>query len=47
MSSRAGLDYLPHNGLVRRPSDDRVKTTRNRIGWEALLTPARELADHR
>ena len=34
------FDYLPHNGLRHRPAEDRMKTTRNRIGMEALLTPA-------
>ncbi len=34
------FDYLPHNGLRHRPSEDRMKTTRNRIGMEWLLTPA-------
>jgi ring-1,2-phenylacetyl-CoA epoxidase subunit PaaE len=30
------FDYLPHHGLA---ADDRFRTTRNRIGAEALLTP--------
>ena len=33
------FDYLPHNGLRKRPSEDRFKTTRNRIGFERLLSP--------
>ena len=33
------FDYLPHNGLRHRPTEDRMKTTRNRIGLEFLLTP--------
>ena len=33
------FDYLPHNGLRHRPSEDRMKTTRNRVGMELLLTP--------
>lgn len=33
------FDYLPHHGLHLRPSEDRFKTTRNRIGAERLLTP--------
>lgn len=33
------FDYLPHNGLRHRPSEDRFKTTRNRIGLERLLSP--------
>ena len=34
------FDYLPHNGLHHKPSEDRLKTTRNRVGAERLLTPA-------
>jgi fatty acid desaturase len=33
------FDYLPHNGLHLTPSEDRFKTTRNRIGMERLLSP--------
>ncbi len=33
------FDYLPHNGLHDRPEQDRLKTTRNRIGGERWLTP--------
>jgi fatty acid desaturase len=33
------FDYLPHNGLSLRPSEDRFKTTRNRIGLERLVSP--------
>jgi ring-1,2-phenylacetyl-CoA epoxidase subunit PaaE len=33
------FDYLPHNGLHARPTDDRLKTTRNRIGGERWMTP--------
>jgi fatty acid desaturase len=33
------FDYLPHNGLRHTPSEDRFKTTRNRIGLERLLSP--------
>jgi ring-1,2-phenylacetyl-CoA epoxidase subunit PaaE len=33
------FDYLPHHGLKDRPTDDRFKTTRNRIGLERLLSP--------
>jgi fatty acid desaturase len=33
------FDYLPHNGLHLTPSEDRFKTTRNRIGLERLLSP--------
>lgn len=34
------FDYLPHHGLHHKPSEDRLKTTRNRIGgerWASLL----------
>jgi ring-1,2-phenylacetyl-CoA epoxidase subunit PaaE len=34
------FDYLPHHGLHHTPSEDRLKTTRNRIGAERLLSPA-------
>ncbi len=33
------FDYLPHNGLSEKPTGDKLKTTRNRIGLEFLLTP--------
>ena len=33
------FDYLPHNGLHETPSGDKLKTTRNRVGWERLATP--------
>ncbi len=33
------FDYLPHNGLHDRPEEDRLRTTRNRVGLERLLTP--------
>ena len=33
------FDYLPHHGLHLRPSEDKLKTTRNRVGLERLLTP--------
>jgi fatty acid desaturase len=33
------FDYLPHHGLHHVPSEDRFKTTRNRIGAEPVLTP--------
>jgi fatty acid desaturase len=33
------FDYLPHNGLHHRPSEDKLKTTRNRVGRERLLSP--------
>ena len=33
------FDYLPHHGLTATPKDDKLKTTRNRIGLERLLTP--------
>lgn len=34
------FDYLPHNGLRLTPSEDRLKTARNRIGLEWVVTPA-------
>ncbi len=34
------FDYLPHNHLHKTPREDRLKTTRNRIGSEWLLSPA-------
>jgi fatty acid desaturase len=33
------FDYLPHNGLHLTPTEDRFKTTRNRVGLERLLSP--------
>lgn len=33
------FDYLPHRGLHEKPSGNKFKTTRNRIGLEWLLTP--------
>ena len=33
------FDYLPHHGLHHRPSEDKFKTTRNRVGYERLLSP--------
>lgn len=33
------FDYLPHHGLHHRPSEDRLKTTRNRVGGEWWLSP--------
>lgn len=33
------FDYLPHNGLHETPTEDKLRTTRNRIGLERLLTP--------
>lgn len=33
------FDYLPHSGLRLTPSEDRLKTTRNRVGGERWLTP--------
>ena len=33
------FDYLPHHGLHHTPKEDRLKTTRNRIGAERLLSP--------
>ncbi len=34
------FDYLPHHRLHKTPREDRLKTTRNRVGWEWLLSPA-------
>lgn len=34
------FDYLPHHGLHHKPTEDKLKTTRNRIGgerWASLL----------
>jgi fatty acid desaturase len=33
------FDFLPHHGLHLTPTEDRFKTTRNRIGLERLLSP--------
>ena len=33
------FDWLPHHGLSKTPQEDRFKTTRNRVGWERLMTP--------
>lgn len=33
------FDYLPHNGLVHTAAEDKFKATRNRIGFERLLSP--------
>jgi ring-1,2-phenylacetyl-CoA epoxidase subunit PaaE len=33
------FDYLPHHGLHHVPSEDRFKTTRNRVGAGPVLTP--------
>jgi fatty acid desaturase len=33
------FDWLPHHGLDARPEQDRYRTTRNRVGWERLMTP--------
>jgi fatty acid desaturase len=33
------FDYLPHHGLHHTPAEDRLKTTRNRVGAERLLSP--------
>ncbi|HEX4110595.1 MAG TPA: fatty acid desaturase [Solirubrobacteraceae bacterium] len=33
------FDYLPHHGLHHTPEEDRLKTTRNRVGRERLLSP--------
>ncbi|WP_051472216.1 fatty acid desaturase [Patulibacter minatonensis] len=33
------FDYLPHHGLHHRPKEDRLKTTRNRIGGERWVSP--------
>lgn len=34
------FDWLPHNGLHHKPTEDKLKTTRNRVGYERLLSPA-------
>ena len=33
------FDYLPHTRLHHTPSEDRFRTTRNRVGGERLLSP--------
>lgn len=33
------FDYLPHNGLDKKPSEDKLKTTRNRVGNERAVSP--------
>ena len=33
------FDYLPHNRLHHTPSENRLRTTRNRVGAERLLSP--------
>jgi fatty acid desaturase len=33
------FDYLPHTGLHETPSGDKLKSTRNRVGYESLLSP--------
>ncbi|PTL56619.1 fatty acid desaturase [Paraconexibacter algicola] len=33
------FDYLPHHGLHHKPTEDRLKTTRNRIGGERWVSP--------
>ncbi|HEX6387957.1 MAG TPA: fatty acid desaturase [Solirubrobacteraceae bacterium] len=33
------FDYLPHHGLHHRPAEDKLKTTRNRVGGERWLSP--------
>ena len=33
------FDYLPHHGLHEKPTGDKLKTTRNRVGAERLLSP--------
>ncbi|MBA2764781.1 MAG: fatty acid desaturase [Thermoleophilaceae bacterium] len=33
------FDYLPHNGLHHTPTEDKLKTTRNRVGGERWLSP--------
>jgi ring-1,2-phenylacetyl-CoA epoxidase subunit PaaE len=33
------FDYLPHTGLHETPKGDKLKTTRNRVGHESLLSP--------
>jgi fatty acid desaturase len=33
------FDYLPHHGLHLKPTEDKLKATRNRVGSERLLSP--------
>lgn len=33
------FDYLPHSGLHHKPGEDKLKTTRNRVGAERALSP--------
>ncbi len=33
------FDFLPHHGLHLTPTEDKLRTTRNRVGRERLLTP--------
>jgi fatty acid desaturase len=33
------FDYLPHNGLPYKPTEDRFKNTRIRVGLERLISP--------
>jgi ring-1,2-phenylacetyl-CoA epoxidase subunit PaaE len=33
------FDWLPHHGLHLKPSEDKAKTTRNRVGYERLVSP--------
>ena len=33
------FDYLPHHGLHHKPTEDRLKTTRNRVGGERWVSP--------
>jgi ring-1,2-phenylacetyl-CoA epoxidase subunit PaaE len=33
------FDYLPHSSLHSKPTEDRLKTTRNRIGGERWISP--------
>lgn len=33
------FDYLPHHGLHHKPTEDKLKTTRNRVGFERLMSP--------
>jgi ring-1,2-phenylacetyl-CoA epoxidase subunit PaaE len=33
------FDFLPHHGLHHKPGEDRLKTTRNRVGGERWVSP--------
>jgi len=33
------FDYLPHSGLHHKPTEDKLKSTRNRVGRERLVSP--------